>query len=272
MNKNLFWTGGFDSTYRLLQLISDQKVKSIDLYFLALNIDNIEDTSLKRRSIKNEVIAINKILKSVDTTKIKTLNIYGPHRNLIEYKFILDDFKFINFIIKDEIIYNNDLINAYSKLYDLEIVPREKSQYGAITQLINELNIEAEVCVEKDGGIFQQISKHVDIRGRILKDCKVPEIQYVFGNYQMPLFWIEKKNMLEEASIRNWTSILAETWSCWYPVDNKQCGKCFACQRRPFLSITTSDDETNSQKIDKLYSINSTFNFFSNYEIDFHYK
>ncbi len=269
MTKNLFWTGGFDSTFRLLQLIEDPKVSLINLFFLALNIDNIEETSLKRRSVKNEIESINKVLKIIDTTKINKLNIFGPHKNLIEYKFILDDFKFLNFIIRDEINYSDDLKNAYSKLFDMDIVPREKSQYGAITQIMNELDITAEVCIEKDGGLYNQISQFVEINGDLSKKIEGSELGEVFKRYNMPLFWIDKKNMLEESSLKKWTHILSETWTCWYPVKDKQCGLCFACQRRPFLYKKFDISINKNEIIDNIYNIKNNFNYFTDYEIDF---
>lgn len=269
MKKNLFWTGGFDSTFRLLQLIEDEKVKSINLFYLALNIDNIENSSVKRQSIKNEIKSISKILALIDTSKLEKFSIYGNQKDLIEYALILSEYKFINFIIRDEIKYSNDIINAYATLYDIGVFHREKTQYGSITQLINELDIKAEVCIEKDGGIYQFLQEVVDKKGKLLPDTTNSEIYYIFGKYEMPLFWIDKRQMIEESSKKNWIIILNETWSCWYPAENKECGYCFACERRPFLSFARKNmNKTTTELIDDIYEIEPNFKYFSDYEID----
>lgn len=269
MVKNLFWSGGFDSTFRLLQLLENKEVTSINLYFLAFNIDNVKQTTVRRRSIKNELESINRILNMIDTSKISNFYIWGPHKNLIEYKLILNSFNFITFVKKEEIEYSNDLINALDKLQELNFVIREFSQYGSITQILYDLNIEAEVCIEKGDILHEYLSHFVNLEGRLIDDVRTTEIDYVFGKYEMSIFWTERKNMLEEASIKNWIKILSETWSCWYPVDNKPCKNCHYCKRRPFLSFINKKNKTITELVDDLHSVNPDFRYFSNYEINF---
>jgi hypothetical protein len=96
VEKNLFWTGGFDSTFRLLELVNDDKISKINLFYIALNIDDIESSSEYRLSITNELKAMSKILSLINTSKLN-LTIFAKSENLLMYSFILP-FRFVNFI------------------------------------------------------------------------------------------------------------------------------------------------------------------------------
>ena len=71
MKKNIFWTGGFDSTFRLLQLLEDENITDIYLYYIALVIDNVEESDIRRMSMSQEIETMQLILSSIDKSKIK---------------------------------------------------------------------------------------------------------------------------------------------------------------------------------------------------------
>lgn len=228
MKKNLFWTGGFDSTFRLLQLLDDNLVTEINLFYISLIIDNVENSDIRRKSIVNEIDSMITILKNIDISKIKNFTIIGKNEDLIRYSFMFD-FSFMNFIQRDKIEYSDKNKVYLFDLLALDIISRPINQWGAITQILDDLNIEAEICIEKDGGIWGKIKNYV-IDGRIQFNLLPP--LSAFSNYQIPLFDVNREEMLKNSN-DNWIKILEMTWSCWYPKDNKPCGRCFTCKRRP---------------------------------------
>lgn len=229
--KNIFWTGGFDSTFRLLELVSDDKVSSINLYYIALNIDDVENSNVGRRSITNEIETMIRILNNIDTSKIKKFTIIGKSEDLLYYSFQFT-FPFMNFISKDKIEYSDKNKSYFFDLLVEGLVLRPITQWGAITQLLDDLNIEAEICLEKEGGIWSRINRYV-IDGQI-QFSRMSALN-AFKRYQIPLFNINRQQMIQISDEKNWKSILQMTWSCWYPKDGLQCGKCFTCVRRPKL-------------------------------------
>jgi hypothetical protein len=158
MRKNIFWTGGFDSTFRLLQLIEDTTVSEIYLYFISLVIDNVETSDVRRMSISYELETMKLILDSIDKSKIKQFTIIGKPEDLLYYTFQFP-YQFMNYIGKDKIEYSDINKVYFFDLYVSGIVLRPITQWGAITEILDELDISAEICLEKGGGIWSSISK-----------------------------------------------------------------------------------------------------------------
>lgn len=227
--KNIFWTGGFDSTFRLLQLINDEDVDKINLYYISLVIDNTENSNVRRKNVDYEIKTMNQLLKTIDTTKINSFNIICKNDDALHYSFIFN-FNFINYIVKDSINYSQQNKSFFFDLLVNYIVSRPISQWLAITQLLDDLDITAEICLEKGGGIWSRL---VDLKDNEHLDFKRYPYLKAFSRYEMPLFDLDRDNMILIAKKNNWVDILQQTWSCWYPKDGSACGSCFTCQRRP---------------------------------------
>jgi hypothetical protein len=230
MTKNLFWTGGFDSTFRLLQLIDDNEVLEINLYYISIVIDNIESSEIRRKSNIYEIQTMYQILSNINIEKVKSFTIFGKNEDLLHYSFIFN-FPFMNYINRDSIEYSDKNKVFYFDLFVNGLVLRPINQWGGITQILDDLDIEAEICLEKGGGIWSKINKYV-VNGEIQYDLFKP--LKAFSNYQIPLFDIDREEMVSISSNKNWDDILKITWSCWYPKNNLPCGRCFTCKRRPF--------------------------------------
>lgn len=270
MVKNLFWSGGLASTFRLLQILEDSKVEKINLFYTSLCIDNHESSSVRRMNNKNEVLSINKILKLIDTSKINQIVLVGQHPDLVEFSVMLKEHTFLKTIIIDDFQYEHDIINSCALLYDLGIFEREKNQYASISQLLKKLSITAEVCINKDDDICLALTDMVDENNQLVTEFMKTEIGCIFGSFELPLFHINRLEMIEVSTKKNWINILENTWSCWYPLDNKNCGNCHACQTRPLLILPNIDEKkTNWQIVDEIYNIPIDFNYFSRYEIEF---
>lgn len=231
MRKNIFWTGGFDSTFRLLQLIEDDNVSEIYLYFISLVIDNLESSDVRRKSVSQELETMQLILNRIDKSKIKQFTIIGKSEDLLYYTFQFP-YAFMNYISKENIEYSDINKVYFFDLYVNGLVLRPITQWGAITQILDDLDIVAEICLEKGGGIWSRIKKFVN-NGQINFDNM--RALLAFSKYEIPLFDVSRDDMIDISKENGWISILELTWSCWYPKNGEQCGKCFTCIRRPLL-------------------------------------
>jgi hypothetical protein len=231
VKKNLFWTGGFDSTYRLLQLIQNSSVEEIDIYYLAFNIDNVDYEDIKRRSIDFEIQTMNLLLNFIDTKKIKSFYIFATYTKLIEYSLIFN-FNFMKYQSMDRIEISDKNKLRFFDLYCNQIVLRPISQWTSITQVLDDLSITAEICLEKGGGIWSKLQGYYE--DGILHTENLPCLS-AFERYEMPLFDVDREEMVVNSLSYGWNSILEKTWSCWYPKNGQICGNCFACKHRPIL-------------------------------------
>lgn len=233
MVKNLFWTGGLDSTYRLLQLIKDDNVDEINLFHISLNIDNKDNYMfvVGRISQQKEIETMSKILQNIDTSKIKKFTIWTNKSSIVDYTFLLP-FDFVFFIQKDFIEYSDTTKISQFDLWFNGIVSRPINQYGAISQVLEDLNITADICIEKGGGIWSNTNKYF----REMKD-ENPVFDYFHGSilfkrFNLPLYDTDRYDMIKVAKENNWMDILYNTWSCWYPEDGLPCNKCQMCEGR----------------------------------------
>lgn len=231
MRKNIFWTGGFDSTFRLLQLIKDQSVSEIYLYYISLIIDNVEGSNIRRMSIPQELETMQLILNQIDTSKIKQFTIIGKQEYLLYYTFQFP-YPFMNYIGRENIEYSDINKVYFFDLYVSGLVLRPITQWGGITQVLDDLDITAEICLEKDGGIWSRINKYV-VDGQI-QFHKLRSLA-AFLRYEIPLFNVDREEMLKISKENKWIPILELCWSCWYPKNGEQCGNCFTCKRRLLL-------------------------------------
>merc|ERR1711981_613709 len=62
----VFWTGGYDSTFRICQLLIDKK-KIVQPIYVSARIDNIKGKKSQRHSLFNEYNAMKKITKNINT-------------------------------------------------------------------------------------------------------------------------------------------------------------------------------------------------------------
>ena len=217
----VFWTGGWDSTYRIcyLTLIENRQVQP---YYIQLNI----------QISKFEEYIMNKIIKII---RQRTKN---PD------------------IIKDTIKMNKNKLLKYSKLplkntfNKLGKQGHFGIQYYWLVHMAKKLNLDnLEVCIEKSN----KPPSHQ--RDFFIKECNKVGGNYrikeynelnnkdmvIFKNFSFPLFDITKIKMMHKAMKYNFLDIMKLTWSCFNPVeriskDNKRykyfgcCGYCSSCK------------------------------------------
>lgn len=209
----LLWTGGWDSTFRLLQLAEmDILVKPVYI------IDE------QRRGGKYEVAAMNKILDMIKADK-------RFHAEIKDIKFYKVSWIMKN--CKDEQI-SSDYLYMHKKY-------RLGSQYEWIALLCKYENLKMEsgiLChshskvgdtIKAEGKLVPVENDFMSGRMRVIPKNGSSMAYNVLGNLILPLVDITKQDEERIAREKGWIDIMRQTWFCHSPINGKPCGLCNPC-------------------------------------------
>jgi hypothetical protein len=227
--KNVFFTGGFDSTAILVHLFLNTKNIIQPIYVSDPNLDNDGEKN-KRKNNLYERKAMNKIL-----TELKKDYPYYSHR--------LKDLKEIN-----KVEYDDETRKDMMLLYLNKYSKRPVRQYGGLAQICKDYNISSNLGVIKGDDLCHKIThKHIGNsqfklnKKKIINygkdDCKInlencEEYFKVFKNFRFPFLHLSKKEIYLKSVKENWNKYLEYTWSCWFPQNGNPCGRCDMCRER----------------------------------------
>lgn len=215
----LFWTGGYDSTFRLCQALIDENRVVQPIYISAI-IDNLPQNKTRRMNQKNEYEAMNKIINMLHAKYPKT------RRTLLPLK----DIKKID--VDDNISHHMKVLKSQGR------VRRAVCQYGGMAQVTKNMGKNIEICVENEPGsmLNKTMKGQMKCNGNVcyLKD-KLADGDgslEIFRRFVFSTIKFSKEDMLKMAERGGYADILKVTWSCWYPRGGKPCGKCIMCHER----------------------------------------
>ena len=206
---NIFWTGGWDSTYRM-----------IELSILEVNVQPIYVVDPERGSVKFELSAMEKILLALNErteTKASFLPIL-----MIDLKDITQD-------------------EGVSKAY-MHI--RESVKLGSQYEWLGWLALQypgVEIGIEKPYGEFSGCITAIEKFGKfkydedamiVDQDASSDECNKLFGNMRFPIADKTEKEMIE--NIKNWgyEDVMKNLWFCHAPIKEQPCGMCRPCQQK----------------------------------------
>lgn len=211
---DIFWTGGFDSSFRVIQL------SMLDVLIQPIYISD------NRKSEANELQAIKTITKKIEkrtTTKATILPlIYKKKSDISEDKDITKSFYTIQ------------------KKYNLG------GQYEWLARFAKEYGSPIELGLEKEQGshAYQCLSESILQKKEYFSNneyyilAKEEEINdfdlyVVFSNFRfpLPLFEMTKLEVLEWSKISGFVDIIKNTWFCHTPIKNESCGLCNPCKQ-----------------------------------------
>lgn len=210
---NILWTGGWDSTFRILQL-SDKDV-TIQPYYLR---DNRKSEKIELNTIK---IVTEDILK-LATTKCKINKLISINVSDIEN--------------------DNEITNAYNTIFK-EFKSRSNglklgSQYEWLARFSKNID-NLELGIEKGSKVidlinmFGELEKNsCPIKGEyysINKQNSSKDLIKVFNKYHYPLLDYSKLKMKQIAEEKGFIDVLNKTWFCHKPKNNNPCGGCNPC-------------------------------------------
>lgn len=232
-NKNiyyLYWTGGYDSTFRLCEMLLNEK-KIVQPFYVSLPLDNdcqTEETCDKlwvRRNRKEEKQAMLKIRKELAKLYPKDIPRLLPT------------------IYIDTDIDDNEFNQAFeAKFYEDNLWPgkRKKHQYLFLSKFAyyHKLPIDIGVLGIHDKSKFAHFLRNnlVEYKSGPLgnKNFKVNIHNHFLEYIRFPLFGRTKTDLLAKGKKYGYDNILKYSWSCWFPdkKTSKPCGKCPMCKER----------------------------------------
>lgn len=211
---NVLWTGGYDSSFRMVQL--SKKDVTIQPYYLSVN----------RISEKNELNAIAEITDDINKNeetkcKILPLKIYNvsdvkedkeiteAHLNLRKHSPLSAQYSWLRMFAKDHNIEGLELTIEKSGNNN-NIAYESIKKFGA-TKLINN----------------SVISYHIIDENKSSKD-----LIKIFGKFHFPnpSFMLTKKETLDEYKRLGFEDTVSKTWFCYNPINNEPCGLCNPCK------------------------------------------
>jgi hypothetical protein len=200
---NLLWTGGWDSTYRLLEL-SIVKRASIQPFYV---FDSNRRSSPMELQTQDEIRgALQKMNPEASTlilpTKVIVIEDIAPDASITS---MFDQMKGRSYIG-----YQYDYLARMAK-----------------SQNLNDL----ELSVHKDDLLFKHLDGNVEPVGDVWRlsssaDASLWPLRY----FSFPLLKMTKKLMEEKATIAGFAELLELTWFCHFPVNSLPCGGCNPCR------------------------------------------
>ncbi len=205
MNQNLsyvFWTGGQDSTFRILwlTLVEEKQVQPIYIIDESRTTWTLEISTIQKLSI----LIRNSCVKSL----LYPINIYCKS----------------DFPVDSEI---SCLFESVKKKCHIG------TQYKWLAQFCKNLNFmpkSIELCMTKHEEGPTELQKQIFINPYEDLNISNNEACKLFSYYSFPLIHTSKKKMLEYAREYNFFDILNKSWFCHEPILNRPCGYCRPCQ------------------------------------------
>lgn len=206
---DLLWTGGWDSTFRLLQLLLVHRVPVVPHY--------LEDPT--RASTQTEIHTMARISRHLYETHPHTRDLLQPIRVAGAAHVVVDE----------------DIAAALKAIRRRSFIG---SQYAWLPAFCRSMGIaDMELGVHIDDKVQALLRSFVvefdhpaGYRSLRVDDrhAGTPE-HTLFGNFSFPLFAIDKLGIGREAGSRGWTEIMEMTWFCHTPVRGRPCGICAPC-------------------------------------------
>jgi len=208
-NVNLLWTGGWDSTFQLLQLLIIQRCQVTPFYLL----------DEQRMSTGVEILTIKRI-------KNRLLKDYPHTRELLQPT---------KFFSVADISPDSEITEAYQSILKEKFIG---CQYDWIPRFCKESGVtDMQLCIHRDDKAHFVLDKFVrknpsDCQEVFQVDQKFEETnEYaVFRYFSFPIFQLSKIQMSAIAKKQGWENIMGLTWFCHAPrINMKPCGVCNPC-------------------------------------------
>ncbi|KGQ18745.1 hypothetical protein LF41_278 [Lysobacter dokdonensis DS-58] len=210
----LLWTGGWDSTFRLLCLLSRENVHIAPYYLLR---DKRESTSVELATMERIRLALRKVFPDSDVRLAPT-----------------------EFCNVDTLAQDPDITSAYERTLERSFLGR---QYEWLAWFCTQDGIdEIELCVHRDDKAHAVLAPftmeveraagptHVFDPRAAGRSEKSTDLHRLFRFFSFPVFETTKREMAEQARANGWDEIMGMTWFCHSPRRNAQpCGVCHPC-------------------------------------------
>ena len=205
----LLWTGGWDSTFRLLQLLLRDRTRVAPYY--------LEDRT--RPSTDTEIDTMERIARRLAEDFPHTRELLQPIRRAAVADIAVDA----------------DIANA---LRDIRRRSFIGSQYAWLPAFCREHALDGmELGVHVDDkvqallrGLVVEVEHPAGFRSVRVDPARAGSPEHIlFGAFGFPLFRVDKRDIERQSRAAGWDGIMEMTWFCHRPVHGKPCGLCAPC-------------------------------------------
>lgn len=205
----LLWTGGWDSTFRLLDAVLVHGLTIQPYYVL--------DTA--RRSSIIELNTMDRIRRSIAELSAERAALVEPSA----------------IIAIHDIRPDPEMTARYRRLKAKTFLGE---QYDWLSRFVKQFNLHGlELCVHVDDKAHAFLRGHVERRqGPVGQDAWVLREDAAHGDlalfapFRFPVLTLTKSDMQRMAVERGFLHIMEQTWFCFTPIRNRPCGVCNPCQ------------------------------------------
>jgi len=208
---NILWTGGWDSTFRIISLILLNNNKIIQPYYI----------------IDSQRVSAFKEIETMDMIRLVLYERYPWSRNIL---------KPVNFVRIEDVKPNLSISRHYQNLLRRSFLG---SQYDWLSRFAEQMGIfDLELSIHKDDRASKFLAgfvERINIDNEYFFKLKPAFLENdedlaIFQYFKFPVFDLSKLDMDNTAKKSGFSEILELTWFCFNPLaDGSPCGKCNSC-------------------------------------------
>tara|TARA_Y100001970_G_scaffold293005_1_gene437154 strand:- start:7314 stop:8765 length:1452 start_codon:yes stop_codon:yes gene_type:complete len=233
----IYWTGGFDSTFRICEMLINEH-KTVQPLYITFNLDN----SCKGLDCKNKLW--------LRRNKLQEINAMNNIRNKLFELFPNTVNLFLPTIYIEEDVGDTHFNQAFNhKFYSNNLWPKKRKvhQYYFLSKYadFNKIKIDTGVLgIHRNSKFYSYLNKNlIKVNNNWIIRNDYGPISYL----NFPLFNRTKNMLYNKSQKYGYDVILNHTWSCWFPKKGKPCGKCPMCRER---IISHPDNKTDIENND----------------------
>ncbi len=234
---SILWTGGWDSTYRVVEL-SRQKVTIQPIYIL----------DPKRESANYELGGAIKTITEMLLQRNETLAEFLPIK-----------------VINVGEIQPNEEITATAKQLKNEFGLGEQHDWTARVALQYP---GIEMCIEKAIKGYMPIRETINKYGKLKmsahgyvvdREQSTQTLVNILGNITLPIFDTTETEMLQNIKKWHYEDVMAHIWFCHRPIKGKPCGLCSPCHTKWDSNMKFLLPEDAQKRCEKAIEIEDRF-------------
>lgn len=200
---NVLWTGGWDSSFRVIYLSMVLKKHVIPHYII----------NLKRKSCMQEMIAMQNIRNSIKEIDGVAATRIAPLR----------------LTLADDTACDSTIRQHFKNMKSQSFLG---GQYKFLAQYAIDSEIDGlELSVHVDDKIFHFLDGNIEQKedgSYRLKDYNGKDVE-IFSRFSFPLIYTKKTEMRRIAHEHGFITALENAWFCHEPINEKPCGLCNPC-------------------------------------------
>lgn len=202
----ILWTGGWDSTFRIVELSREE-----------IEIEPIYVIDPTRKSKDYELKAMNKIVKTLKEKK--------------ETKAKFKEIKIINL---NDIKPDEEISKAYKTIKKETSLGSQHEWLAWLGKTMPGMEMGTEFGTPETSHIIHAIQKYGCLKyengiGYLDKEKSTKEGLLVLGWFKFPIIEKTEEDMLRIIKEIKYEDVMENIWFCHKPIDGKPCGLCHPC-------------------------------------------